>query len=146
MLLVLSIVAACAPAAPTPTQTPPPTATPVRVLATKPEHIAGTWFNPVGVGHGEGGLYYRFELDGTVMWDETLEGLDGTPLMAEEYWFEDGVYYEGGNYCVTIGSYRAYLDIEEGRAAALRFEMIDDSDQSCWERIRAMKARFVRVD
>ena len=43
VMAVLSLVAACAPAAPTPTRTPEPTPTPVWVLATKVDHMVGTW-------------------------------------------------------------------------------------------------------
>jgi hypothetical protein len=41
VMAVLSLAAACAPGAPTPTRTRDPTARPVWVLAPKPDHLAG---------------------------------------------------------------------------------------------------------
>jgi hypothetical protein len=138
-IALLCLVAACAPAAPTPTPTPEPRPTPVEVLATKPEHLAGLW---TAVEYDRR-LYIRFEPDGTMKWDYDV----AEPTRAQErFWFEDGVYYEESSYCVPIGSYRAYLRIEEGRAVALRFEVIDDSDPSCLLRRERRFYRYLRVD
>jgi hypothetical protein len=144
-IAVLSLAAACTGAAPTPTRTPEPTPTPAVVLATKPEHLAGIWLNRA-TPYGNPPRYYRFEADGTVKSGESLEELQENPFIDGRFWFEGGVYYEEGQYCVPIGSYQAFLDIEEGRAVALRFEEIDDSDPSCFERSWPRQAEFARVD
>jgi hypothetical protein len=143
VIVVLHLVAACAPRAPTPTPTPEPTPTPVWVLASKPEHLAGLW-------HSVGGLEpsrqcYRFETDGIIRW-ESSEGLKEPSEVRGRFWFEDGVYYQECDTCFAIGSYRAYLEIEEGRAVGLRFEEIDDSDPSCFERRNRMTQKYHRVD
>jgi hypothetical protein len=140
VMVVLSFAAACAPSAPTPTRTPEPTPTPVEVLATKPEHLEGIWFNTY-YGSITRGVYYRIEADGTIYWAYTLEDLQENPDVQARFWFEDGVYYEEGYICAPIGCYRAYLEIEEGRAVGLRFE-----DPSCFERRREKRLRYVRVD
>ena len=62
------------------------------------------------------------------------------------FWFEDGVYYQQGDSCDPIGSYRAYLEIEEGQAVRLRFEEIDDSDPSCEARWGRKSLEYYRVD
>ena len=145
-LAVLSLVTACAPAAPTPTLTPEPTATPVEVLATKPEHLVGIWFNPVCFGREPSGVHYQFEADGTrraaYFLDYLHEGSEGTGV----FWFEDGVYYEEDDTCDAVGSYRVYLRIEEGHPIALRFDEIDDSDGSCLLRRVCRRGVFVRVE
>jgi len=142
---VLSLAASCAPAAPTLTPTPESTPTPIWVLATKPEHLAGIWFNLYYTAVIGRGVYYRFEPEGTIYWAYTLEDLQKKPDLQARFWFEDGVYYEEG-YCVPVGSYRAYLEIEGGRAVGLRFEEIDDSDPSCVERFREKRMKYERVD
>jgi hypothetical protein len=145
LMVVVLHVTACAPEAPTPTPTPEPRATPVWVLATKPEHLAGIWYNPSGELWGMG-PWYRFEADGTVQIGRTLEALQEHPFTEGRFWFEGGVYYEEGQMCVPIGSYRVHLDIEEGTAVGLRFEEIDDRDYSCSERLQSRRAKFARVD
>jgi hypothetical protein len=146
-MLVLSIVTACAPAAPTATPIPEPTATPVEVLATKAEHLVGTWFNPAScLLRGSEGEYYRFEADGTCKSAHTLDDLHRNPHGWGRFWFEEGIYYEESNDCDPIGSYRVYLAIEEGRAAGFRFDEIDDSDPSCVVRSFCRRTSFVRVD
>jgi hypothetical protein len=145
VMVVLSVVAACAPAAPAPTPTAEPTPTPVEVLATKPEHLAGIWLNPHARPVEPREYYFRWETDGTFKYAHTLERLESrTPH--ERFWFEEGVYYEESSYCDPIGSYRVWLEIEEGRAVGLRFEEIDDSDPSCSDRRRERSIRVVRVD
>ena len=146
LVMVASMATACAPSAPTMTPTPEPTPTPVWVLATKPEHLSGIWYNPYYAQVTGRGAYYRFEPEGTIYWAYTLEDLQETPDVQARFWFEDGVYYEEGYICVPIGSYRAWLDIEDGRAIGLRFEEIDDSDRSCDERSREKAVKYVRVD
>jgi len=147
VVAVLGLVAACAHTAPTQTRAPQPRATPVEVLATKPEHLAGIWINPAGGVWGIGGPYFQFNADGIIKRAETAEGLQEEPYMEGNFWIEDGVYYEEGPYCEPIASYRVYLEIEEGRAVGLRFEEIDDPDEDCGtERSRVRKARFTRVD
>jgi hypothetical protein len=126
VLILLILVAACAPAAPTPTPEPRPT--PVWVLATKPEHLAGLWYHPFNTAVLTGSWYYQFMPDGTVKWEMDREEPTAN---SGRFWFEEGVYYQEGDDCFGIGSYRAYLRIEKGRAVALRFEEIDDSDPSC---------------
>jgi hypothetical protein len=149
VMLVLSLVAACAPAAPTPTRTPEPAATPAEVLATKAEHLAGiwrlggeeVWFSPT-----YGGRYYRWDLDGTVWWAEDPEMT--TTLFSASYWFEDGAYHEGeSEVCFSAGSYEAYLIIEGGRAVRLRLQVIEDgfSLEGCPRRSRYASS-FRRVD
>jgi hypothetical protein len=145
-IVVLSLVAACIPAEPTPTPTPQPTATPVWIQATKPEHLAGIWFNPQRAYRDGRGFFYRFEEDGTIYWAPTLEDLQENPDVEASFWFQDGVYYEEGYHCVPIGSYRAYLHIAEGRAVELRFEEIDDSDRSCFERRYEKRVKYERID
>jgi hypothetical protein len=146
VVIGLHIAAACAPAAPTPTPTPRPTPTPVWVPATKPEHLAGIWYNAYYAATTGRGVYYRFEPEGTIYWAYTLEDLHGTPDLQARFWFEDGVYYEEGYMCTPVGSYRAYLNIEAGRAVGLRFEEIDDSDRSCYERSREKRVMYVRIE
>jgi hypothetical protein len=147
VMVVVGLVTACAPAAPTPTPTLEPTPTPVEVLATKSEHLAGLWFNAWAWRAGGEGRYYRFEADGTLRRAGTREGLEETNVKGR-FWFEDGVYYEESGACFAIGSYRAYLEIEGGRAVGLCFEEIDDSDpsQGCSDRSSERRTRFNRVD
>jgi hypothetical protein len=142
VMLVLSLAAACAPTAPTPTPTREPTPAPVEVLATKPEHLAGIWAVEAQLG-GRGFRHYRFEADGTISYQRVYEDFQ---LFGGRFWFEDGVYYEESEDCFPIGSYRAYLEIEGGRAVRLRFEVIDDWDQSCTERRLWRTAPYRRVD
>jgi hypothetical protein len=146
VMAVLSLATGCSASAPTRTPTPEPTLTPVWVLATKPEHLAGVWFNARGEVFAGEGEYYRFETAGSIKAAATLQQLQENPYIQGTFWFEDGVYYEEGQLCLPIGSYRAYLDIEEGRAIRLRFEEIDDSDRSCYERSYARRMTYVRVD
>jgi hypothetical protein len=124
VMLVLSLVTACAPAAPAPTATPQPTATPVEVRATKVEHLVGIWF--------DGDAYGRYEADGTSTWAESIENLDIPHLCAGgTFWFEDGIYYEEGWYCEGIWGCEAYLRIEEGRAVRLRLKVVEAPEQPC---------------
>jgi hypothetical protein len=146
VVVVLHLVAACAPAAPTPAPTPEATPTPVWVPATKPEHLAGVWYNPSGDLWAVLDAHMRFEADGTILSAPSAQELKETPLVAGQLWFEDGVAYLESADCIAIGSYRLYLGIEGGRAVVLRFEEIDDRDEDCWERSRMMLSRFVRVD
>jgi hypothetical protein len=90
--------------------------------------------------------YYRFEADGTLKGGDTPEELQENPLLEGRFWFEGGIYYEESQLCLSIGSYRVYLYIEEGRAVALRFDEIDDRDPVCWERKRSRLTRLLRVD
>jgi hypothetical protein len=143
-LLASILLVACA-SQPAPTPTREPTATPVEVLATKPEHLAGLWFSPRRAVVGPG-LYHRFEADGTIRWEYSREELEEHPTNRGRFWFEDGVYYEEGDTCFPIGSYRAYLEIEGGRAVGLRFEEVDDSDPSCSERRLRRKDKCTRLD
>jgi hypothetical protein len=141
LMLVLSIATACAPAAPTPTPTPEPTPAPVELLATKPEHLEGIWFNPLGVA---GGRYYLFGADGTI-YGPTLKDAQEKTRWHGKFRFEDGVFYEEESVtCTSIGSYRVYLTIQEGRAVILRFEEIDDS--TCLTRSLERRLNYVRVD
>jgi hypothetical protein len=101
VLAVLSLVAACGPAAPTPTPTPEPTPTPVEVRATQPEHLKGLWFD------GQGQRYVRFDSDGTVRSAANPEDLDEESSVAMTYWFEEGLHYVGpGLYWQGIGVYK----------------------------------------
>jgi hypothetical protein len=142
VIIVLSLATACAPAAPTPTPTPEPKPTRVKVLATNPEHLAGTWLVEAQLG-GRGFRHYRFEADGTIWYQRVYEDFQ---LFEGRFWFEDGVYYEESDVCFPIGSYRAYLEIEGGRAVRIRFEVIDDWDRSCTDRRLWRTASYVRVD
>ncbi|UCC75880.1 MAG: WD40 repeat domain-containing protein, partial [Anaerolineales bacterium] len=108
------------PSAPALAGAPQPTPTPVEILVTKPEHLAGIWFNPIGERWGQG-PYYRFDADRTVKRGFTLEALQENPFIEGRFWFEDGVYYEEGQVCSPVGSYRVYLESEGGRAVGLRF-------------------------
>jgi hypothetical protein len=145
LMLVLSAVTACAPSVPTPTPTPEPTPTPVWVLAAKPEHLVGLWFNGAGAPPGQPGLYQQFEADGTIRYGLSLKDLQEFGDRGR-FWFEDGVYYEETDMCFPIGSYRAYLEIEGARAVGLRFDEIEDSDPSCRNRRFTYRTDFSRVD
>ena len=142
-MVVLGFAMACAPSVPTPTPTREPTPTPVEVLATKPEHLAGLWFNSPLLGPV---LYHQFEEDGTIWFEYSREELEEHSRVRGRFWFEDGVYYEEGDACFPIGSYWAYLEIEGGRAVRLRFEVIDDWDRSCTDRRLWRTAPYGRVD
>jgi hypothetical protein len=86
LMLVLSVVTACAPSVPTPTPTPEPTPAPVEVLATRPQHLEGIWFNPYwGLYSGEG-RYYLFDADGTI-YGQTLEEVQEKTWPQGEFWF-----------------------------------------------------------
>jgi hypothetical protein len=84
-------------------------------------------------------------VDGTIGSALTLEELEQAPWDEGRFWFEDGVYYEEGQICAPIGSYWVFLRTEGSRAVGLRFEEIDDSDRSCYER-KQSRHRFERVD
>ena len=145
VVVVLSLVAACAPAAPTPTRAPEPTATLAEVRATKPEHLAGIWVVPWD--NPDGQLYVRFEGDGIMCHTYSPQELEECPADGTRFWFEDGVYYEDFGQCLTIGSYRAYLEIQGGQAVGLRFEVIGDTRYvSECNRDYRMTYRFARVD
>jgi hypothetical protein len=122
LMLVLSLVAACASAATTPTRTPEPTATPLEVRATKPEHLAGLWC--------DGASYLRYEADGTWKAAQSIKGLDNPDwIMEGRCWFEDGVCYEENPMCMGIFGYEAFLRIEEARAVRIRMTVIEVPDQ-----------------
>jgi hypothetical protein len=139
-MAVLSLVASCAPAAPTPTRTPQPTATLVEVRATEPQHLAGIWF--------DGAAYLRFEADGTAKVAETIENLDKCPdfCMHGRYWFEDGIYYEEPPICVGIFAYEAYLRIEGGRAVRAHKTVIEVPDEPCPDLKLGTQRVLTRVD
>jgi hypothetical protein len=138
VIVVLQLVAACAPAAPTPTRTPEPTATPVEVRATKPEHLAGIWF--------DGASYQRYEADGSLTIAESIENLDSDYIMTGRFWFEDGKYYEEPPICLGVFAYEAYLRIEEGRAVRIRMTVIDVPDPPCPDLTLGTQRKLVRVD
>ena len=138
LMLVLSIVTACAPAAPTPTRTPEPTATPVEVRATKPEHLAGIWY--------DGASYQRWEADGSITIAESVENLDSDYVMTGRFWFEDGIYYEEPPVCLSILVYEAYLQIEQGRAVRARLTIIEEPDPPCEGYRPGTQRRLMRVD
>jgi hypothetical protein len=75
------------------------------------------------------------------------EELQECPAGSTRFWFEDGVYYEDFGACLSIGSYRTYLQIRGGQAVGLRFEVIGDKviPPECTRDWR-MSYRFVRVD
>jgi len=77
------------------------------------------------------------------------DGLEECPEDGTRFWFEDGVYYEDFGACPTIGAYRAYLEIEGGRAVGLRFEEVEETvssrDGVC-NRAWRMENKFGRVD
>ena len=146
LIASLSVAAACAPAAPTPTRTPEPMATPVELLATEPDHVVGTWYNAYREFSGGDPRYYRFESDGTIYWAATPEDLQKNPEVEGRFWFEDGVYYEEGYTCEPVGSYRVFVAIEGGRAVRPRFEEIEDSARDCFMRIYEKAVKYVRVD
>jgi hypothetical protein len=140
LMLVLTLAAACAPAAPTPTAAPEPQPTPVEVRATKPEHLAGIWF--------DGASYIRFEEDGTALAAETVENLGKCPdlCMHGRYWFEDGVYYEEPPICEGIFAYDAYLRIEDGRAVRARKTVIEVPEEPCPDLKIGTQRVLTRVD
>jgi hypothetical protein len=144
VVVVLQLVTACTPAAPTPASQP--TDALVEVRATKPEHLAGIWFIPAGR-PGETAVYFRWEADGTAKRASSLDGLEENPDIDGRFWFEDGVYYvdEDPN-CEGIGVYEVYLRILGDRAVALRTKVIEESDPSCPERRLGAQLRFIRVD
>ena len=59
---------------------------------------------------------------------------------------QKGVNYEEGAVSIPIGSHWVHLEIEGGRAVALRLEEIDDSDPSCWMREGGYRTRLMKVD
>jgi hypothetical protein len=137
-VLVLSLVVACAPAAPTPTTAPEATATPSEVLATLPEHLEGLWFD------GQLRHYVRFDSGGTVRAAAKPEDLDEESSYAMTYWFEDGLFYvERRSAWEGVGVYKAYLQIQDGRALVLRWECIKDTEL---ERRRVYAVPLVRAD
>jgi hypothetical protein len=137
VMLVLSLVTACAPAAPTPTLGPA-RPTPVEVLATKPEHLASLWF--------DGASYQRYEPDGTITVAESIENLDSDYVMTGRFWFKDGIYYEEPPVCMSLLVYEAYLQIEEGRAVRARLTIIEEPDPPCSGYGRGTQRRLERVD
>jgi hypothetical protein len=145
LMIVLTMVTACAPAAPTPTRPPEPTATPAVVRATKPAHLTGLWLVPWD--HPRGQLYVRFAGDGTMCEAHSQQELADCSDDCTRFWFEDGVYYEDFGGCQHIGAYRAYLDIKGGRAVGVAFEMVHDPDSvpACNRQWR-MSYKFIRVD
>jgi hypothetical protein len=147
-IIALHLVTACASTAPTATSTPQPKATPVEVLATKPEHLEGIWlwwdYRHTMPGSSEGGPYYRWDADGTVWWADRAE-MTGNPFTAK-FWFEDGRYHEDENHnCIGTGVYEVYLRIEGGRAIRLRMQLIEDGPDCGFRRGRYPRG-FVRVD
>jgi hypothetical protein len=144
LMAVLFCLLACAPAAPAPTPTPQPTPTPIEVLATKPEHLAGTWWNPNA---GFTGHFFAFQADGTFRSGHTLEWLQETEEIYGRFWFEDGVYYEQSRWCFPTGSYRVYLTVQGRSVLSFRFEEIDDSEPSCGgRRSDRTEYKYLRVD
>ena len=136
VMLVLGLVTACSPAAPTPT--PEPTPTPADVLATKPEHLAGIWLD------GEAQQYQRWDADGTIWGARNLEDLRENPEFVGRFWFEDGLYHEDeGLWCDGIGVYRVYLRIRGGRADRLYTKVVKDP---CLDRRIAYARPVSRVD
>ena len=145
LMLVVCLATACSGATPPPTQTPEPTPTPVEVLATKPEHLEGTWF--IRDTGRSGQLYYiRCDADGTMWCRQDRGQMQEDFEVCGRFWFEDGVYYEDSDTCFVTGSYQAYLEIEAGQAVGLRFEEVDDSDPSCWMRLALRPGTWFRVD
>jgi ABC-type transport system substrate-binding protein len=143
VMLWLSLATACAPAAPTPT--PEPTPTPATVLATKPEHLAGTWFDPLA-NHG-GGMYHRFEENGTSRAAFSIEEFDNPdPSFAGTFWFENGLYHEKNPLCVGISVYEVYLQIEEGRAVRARMTVAEEPDPPCPDYRLGTQWKLVRAD
>jgi hypothetical protein len=139
VVVVLTAAVACTPSAPTTTPTPEPTATPVEVLATKPEHVAGTWF--------DGASWFRFGADGTVHGGESLEQLDNPDFRFEgRFWFEDGLYHEENSICAGIYIYEASLLIQEGQAVRIRMKEVDVPDHTCPDRRLRRLWRLERVD
>jgi hypothetical protein len=135
-IAMLSVVTACTTAAPTPT--PEPTPTPVEILATKPEHLAGIWFD------GQAQQYQQWDADGTIKGARDAEDLDQESSFVGTFWFEEGVYYEDSPiWCVEMGAYKVYLRIEAGKAVGLRMELVEDP---CLDRRQAYRRRMVRVD
>ena len=131
LMMVFSLVAACAPAAPTPT--------PVEVIATKPEDLAGIWF--------DGASYHRFEVDGTIKMVESIEDLDDPNYrLLGKFWFEDGIYHEQNAFCLGVYVYEIYLRIEEGRAVRIRMTVIEVPERPCSVLSLGTQRTLVRVD
>lgn len=145
VMVVACLAASCTAAAPTPTRAPETTPTPVEVLATKAEHLEGTWL--IRYAGPSAALYNnRWDADGT-MWCLRNRGqMQGDWEVCGTFWFEDGIYYEDSDACFVTGSYRAYLTIEGGQAVGLRFEEVDDSDLSCRLRLSLRVCTWSRVD
>jgi hypothetical protein len=139
VIAVLSLVTACRPAARTATPIPEPTGTPVEVLATKPEDLAGIWF--------DGAWYHQFEADGTIKTVESIDEFDDPNYrLLGVFWFEDGTYYEQNAFCVGIYAYDVYLQIVEGRAVRLRMTLIEEGDPPCVNARLDSQLNLVRVD
>jgi hypothetical protein len=138
VVVVLHLATACAPSAPTVTPTPEPTATPVWVLATKPEHLEGIWLD------AEAQQYQQWTADGTISGAYNVEDLDKESSFVGTFWFEEGIYYEDSPiWCIGTGAYKVYLRIEAGRAVRLRMELVEDP---CLDRRQAYRRPVVRVD
>ncbi len=137
VMLVLSLVTACGPTAPT--RTPGPAATPVEVLATKPEDLAGIWF--------DGAWYHRFEADGAIKTVESIDDFDDPNYrLLGFFWFEDGTYYEQNAFCLGIYAYDIHLEIEKGRAVRLRMTLLEEGDPPCVNGRLDSQLNLVRVD
>jgi hypothetical protein len=136
----VSFVTACAPAAPTPTQIPEPTATSVEVTATKAEHMVGIWRVPRPIGVD----YFWWDTDGTVWQADSLS--DSVSEVIGEFWFEDGVYYEKTQYCEVIGVYEVHLEVRGAKAVLLRMKLIEDCGDPTCVRRQWYRSVFVRVE
>ena len=147
VILVLSLVAACAPAAPTPTRTPEPIATPIWLLVSKPAQLEGIWLwtEPIPFDRSFGGGYYRWDADGTVWWANDADM--AANLFSAKFWFEDGLYYEDESpICPGIGVYKLHLAVEGGRAVRLRMQLIEERGGWCSRINRYENKTWRRVD
>jgi hypothetical protein len=138
LTVALCFVMACAPAAPTSTPTSQPTATPVEIRATKPEHLAGIWFDYAS--------YQRWGEDGTITVAESMDTLDSDHVMTGRYWFEDGTFYMEPPVCLSLLVCNVRLHIEEGRAVRAYIRLIEEPDPPCPGYSRGTQWTLVRVD
>jgi hypothetical protein len=130
-MLALMLVAAC--------DRPAPTATPTEILATRPQDLAGVWF--------DGEWYHRFDADGTIRMVASMEDLDDPNYrLLGHFWFEDGTYHERNAFCLGIYVYEVHLRMDGGRAVGLRMTLIEEGDPPCVNGRLDPQMELVRVD
>lgn len=140
VVVLLGLVTACGPPAPTPTRAPSPLPSPVWILASEPEHLEGIWF----IDMYQRDHYFRWDVEGT-MW-KTSDAKDNTPEILGRFWFEEDAYSEERTGIPGIGVYEAQLQIQGGRAVRLRMKVIEEPRDFGDAPLPYGPVPFVRVD